>query len=74
MRCFVLPRSAGPERVATEAATDIRRKLDGFSEQIDEMIGIVQKLAADLRPDILDLGIGAAIKWLTHEFSVSFRD
>ena len=57
-----------PARGASQAETDIRHKLDAFSKQIDEMIEIVQKLASDLRPDILDLGIGAAIEWLTQEF------
>ncbi len=55
----ILPKAADAER---------RKKLNDSVVVIDEMIRFVQKTATDLRPGILDFGIGAAIQWSAQDF------
>ncbi len=57
-----------PEMLPKEPSSDIRRMLNSSIVAIDEMISFVQKTAAELRPGILDEGIGAAIEWSATEF------
>jgi two-component system sensor histidine kinase UhpB len=48
--------------------TDLSEKMQSCMKLTDEMMVAVQRLATDLRPGILDLGIGAAIDWQVREF------
>ena len=46
-----------------------REKLDELNSIIEETIRTVRKIAADLRPGLLDdLGLGAALEWHINEF------
>ncbi|GAB3628937.1 PAS domain-containing sensor histidine kinase [Pandoraea terrae] len=48
----------------------LRRDAQAFEESIDAMIVAVRRMAADLRPPMLDdLGIGPAIEWYIKDFS-----
>ncbi len=48
----------------------VKKKLKGALELIDTTINSVRKIAAQLRPSILDdLGLAEAIAWQSHEFS-----
>lgn len=47
---------------------DLAEKVQSCIELTDEMVVAVQGLATDLRPGILDIGIGAAIDWHVREF------
>ena len=54
------------ELATNEAAQE---KLEELNSMVDETIKTVQKIAADLRPSLLDdLGLGAAIEWHLNEF------
>lgn len=45
-------------------------RIDGMLQMIDETVGSVRRIAADLRPLMLDdLGLSAALDWLAREFS-----
>lgn len=57
-----LRKNAGASR-ATRAA-----KLEAMDEVAESAIGVVRRIAADLRPAVLDLGLTAAVEWQTHEF------
>ncbi len=47
----------------------LREKAANALEQIDTAIQTVRRIAADMRPGILDdLGLAAAIEWQAHEF------
>lgn len=49
---------------------DVSLKIDKTSELVGETIKTVQRLTSQLRPEIIDdLGLNAAIKWYTKEFS-----
>tara|TARA_Y100001960_G_C14595503_1_gene787892 strand:- start:243 stop:944 length:702 start_codon:yes stop_codon:yes gene_type:complete len=43
-------------------------KIDLIEDLVDQVIGSTKRISMDLRPDILDLGIVAAIKWQAKEF------
>jgi two-component system sensor histidine kinase UhpB len=46
-----------------------QEKLEELNAMVDETIKTVRKIAADLRPSLLDdLGLGAAIEWYVNEF------
>ncbi len=48
---------------------DIASKVAAMSQLIDETLDAVRRVAADLRPVMLDdLGLLAAVEWLTEEF------
>lgn len=50
--------------------SQIHTRLDKVTELIDETIQTVRRIAADLRPGILDdFGLGAATEWQLDEFS-----
>jgi len=44
------------------------KKVELIETLIDQVIGSAKKISMDLCPDILDLGIVAAIKWQVKEF------
>lgn len=53
----------------TRAQTGIAEKLDGMTGLVDQTLGTVRRIAADLRPTMIDdLGLPAAIEWLVEEF------
>jgi|GEM_PF-935127 len=55
------------------ADEEIRTKLKGTLELVDETIKTVRKIATDLRPSILDdLGLVAAMEWQSEEFEKRF--
>ncbi len=45
------------------------RALRSSLKEIDSMIATVQEVAKELRPGILDFGIGGAVEWLTQDFA-----
>ena len=48
---------------------DIRRRVTAMTMIVDSMIGRVRRIAADLRPSVLDnLGLADAIEWQVQEF------
>ena len=48
----------------------LRQELKTMSELIDQAENVVRKIAADLRPMLLDdLGLAEALKWLVDHFS-----
>jgi PAS domain S-box-containing protein len=48
---------------------DIKQKIKGTIELIDETIKIVRRISTELRPSILDdLGLVAALQWQSEEF------
>jgi PAS domain S-box-containing protein len=49
---------------------ELGERLDDMGSNIDLLIGCVQRIAADLRPPLLDnLGLAAAIGWQVSEFT-----
>jgi signal transduction histidine kinase len=47
----------------------LQKKIKGMSEQVDETIHAVRRIATELRPGVLDsLGLSAAIEWQTMDF------
>lgn len=51
------------------AATSLQRKIASMDETLDQTITVVQRIAADLRPPVLDdLGLVAAIEWQANAF------
>ena len=47
----------------------LKKKVDGMCDQVDETIHTVRRIAAELRPGVLDdLGLEAAIEWQAQEF------
>jgi signal transduction histidine kinase len=54
-------------RRVTDAA--LTHKLDDMARSIDDILRSVRRIAADLRPGILDdVGLGAAIEWQAEDF------
>lgn len=52
----------------------LRQRTDAMAGQIDELVQVVQRVTADLRPDLLDnLGIAAAVEWEVREFTKRSR-
>lgn len=52
-----------------EAAGPLRDKAASLTRDVDDIIGAVKKISAELRPGILDdLGLGAAVEWQAREF------
>jgi hypothetical protein len=57
------------ERVPAEPAL-VRTRLDRLTSIVDQSVVDLQRIAADLRPMILDeLGLVSAVQWLTQNFS-----
>jgi signal transduction histidine kinase len=58
-------RLAGAERVSVD---ELRQRMTGMSDLIDETINQVRRISAELRPGVLDhLGLLAAIEWQAQE-------
>lgn len=57
---------AGRPESANPAIADKIRQIDAL---VDETIQTTSRIARDLRPGVLDLGLTAAIEWLAREFS-----
>lgn len=54
----------------TQDAAVRAHRIDGMLQMIDETVGSVRRIAADLRPLMLDdLGLSAALDWLAREFA-----
>ncbi len=52
------------------ASADTMRKLDGMQVLLDGTVASARRIAADLRPLMLDdLGLTAAAEWLVHNFT-----
>lgn len=52
------------------AAVEVQAKLDGMLAMLDASVAATRRIAADLRPLVLDdLGLVAAIEWLTQNFT-----
>lgn len=61
---------SAPAYSAESAARFAATKLDSSSQMVDEMVVLVRRIAADLRPGLLDdFGLGAAIEWQLQEFN-----
>ncbi|MGL4651331.1 MAG: ATP-binding protein, partial [Caldilineaceae bacterium] len=65
--------SAGAPVAAAELAPDAIpaavTKLDDTSQMLDEMVTLVRRIAADLRPGLLDdFGLAATVDWQLQEF------
>ena len=57
------------ENNLTEECSSILEKVTVMSKSIDDMVEVVQKIATELRPGLLDdLGLAAAIEWHANEF------
>ena len=53
-----------------ESEGDVRERLNGSIELVDEGVRSVRKICSGLRPGILDdLGLAAAIEWQANEFA-----
>lgn len=50
------------------ADTIAREKMDYAAHLLDRTIDSIHRIAADLRPGVLDFGLVAAIEWQTREF------
>jgi len=57
-----------PAVCKTERLTQITEKVALMSSLVDEAIRTIQKIAADLRPSRLDLGLIEAIEWEIEQF------
>jgi signal transduction histidine kinase len=61
--------NAVSESLDRAGGEEIRRRVTAMMMTIDSMIGRVRRIAADLRPSVLDnLGLAAAIEWQVQEF------
>jgi signal transduction histidine kinase len=50
----------------------LREQLEGMTRAVDVIVGAVKRIAADLRPSVLDdLGLLDAIEWQTQRFQVA---
>jgi PAS domain S-box-containing protein len=62
-----IARRASADALARDALLE---KLRGMSDMIDEVIGQVRRISAELRPGVLDdLGLRAALEWQADEFT-----
>ncbi len=53
-----------------DCPADVHAKLQGMLTMLDQTVAATRRIAADLRPLLLDdLGLGAAIEWLVHNFT-----
>ncbi len=54
-------------------AVPVLKRIKGMHELIDSTVMSVRRIAADLRPVMLDdLGLVSAIEWLVHDFSTRY--
>jgi PAS domain S-box-containing protein len=57
------------KKLPVTTSETVQEKLEELNLMMDETIKTVRKIAADLRPGLLDdLGLGAAIEWHLNEF------
>ncbi|WP_343665834.1 PAS domain-containing sensor histidine kinase [Paraburkholderia tropica] len=57
-------------RLGGAVGDDIAKRLDGMGKLIDSTVRAVRRIAADLRPVMLDdLGLVPAIEWLANDFT-----
>ncbi|MEX3693453.1 PAS domain S-box protein [Paraburkholderia sp. BR14263] len=62
--------SALEHRLGEDDAADVPARLAGMRNLIDSTVGSLRRIAADLRPVMLDdLGLVPAIEWLTNDFT-----
>lgn len=62
-----------PTSAAATASEAIGERLESMSQLIDGVIDQVRRIAAQLRPGVLDdLGLGAAVEWLAQDFGRRF--
>lgn len=53
-----------------EHSPGVMKKADAMSRLIDDTLNAMRRIAADLRPVMLDdLGLAAAVEWLTEDFA-----
>lgn len=61
---------AGLESMMQDADDGVASKIESINALVDSSVGSVRRIAADLRPAMLDdLGLTAAIEWLTEDYS-----
>lgn len=58
----------GADRRGDEKQQSMTAKIRQIDGLVDETIRTTSRIARDLRPGVLDLGLGAAIEWLAREF------
>ena len=59
----------GAQRRVAPDAVAVTSRLEAASKLIDETVDTVRRIAADLRPDVLDhFGLGPAVEWLMGQF------
>ncbi len=59
----------GSEAAPSTGHTSVGKKIESMIELVDQTITVVQRVATDLRPQMLDeLGLVAAIEWQTQDF------
>ncbi|WP_321924712.1 PAS domain S-box protein [Paraburkholderia guartelaensis] len=62
--------SALEHRLGEDDAADVPARLAGMRNLIDSTVGSLRRIAADLRPVMLDdLGLVPAIEWLANDFT-----
>jgi two-component system, NarL family, sensor histidine kinase UhpB len=62
-------RKAHSEPGRLPSGDDLTERLTAMLDLTDEMVGMVRRIASDLRPLVLDvLGLGEAIDWQTQQF------
>jgi two-component system, NarL family, sensor histidine kinase UhpB len=62
--------SALERRLGDNAASDVPARLAGMRNLIDSTVAALRRIAADLRPVMLDdLGLVPAIEWLANDFT-----
>lgn len=59
--------------IAPGLGPDLAQRMRSCIKLTDEMVVAVQRLSTELRPGVLDLGIGAAIEWHLREFESRSR-
>ena len=61
---------AGLESMLQDADVGVASKIESIDALVASTVGSVRRIAADLRPAMLDdLGLTAAIEWLTEDYS-----
>jgi PAS domain S-box-containing protein len=70
LRCDLLRLSrTGSELAPPNGQAPMQEKLESMIQLVDQTITVVQQVATDLRPQMLDeLGLLAAIEWQTQDF------
>jgi PAS domain S-box-containing protein len=62
------------QQIAPDADATMRGAKSSLQGQIDSMLASLRRIAANLRPPMLDdLGLGAALEWLADDFTQRFH-